>query len=42
MNFKPENAQQLIITHITQAEERLESAQALLDIGNFPDSVSRS
>lgn len=42
MNYKPENAKKLIATYLKQAEERLESAKALMDIANFGDSVSRS
>lgn len=42
MNFKPENATHLIDLHLTKAKERLESAEALLRIGNFEDSISRA
>lgn len=42
MNYKPKNTKRLIATYLKQAEERLESAKALLDIRNFGDSISRS
>ena len=42
MNFKKENSKQLIDVYIQKARERLVSAKALLDIGNFEDSISRS
>jgi uncharacterized protein (UPF0332 family) len=42
MNYAPENASELISRYMAKAEERLESAVALLDIGNFGDSISRS
>ena len=42
MNYKPENAKEIIATYLKQADERLESAKVLLDIKNFNDSISRS
>lgn len=42
MNFRPENSKNLLTIYLKQAEERLESAKALLDIENFGDSISRS
>lgn len=42
MNYKPENAKEIINTYLKQADERLESAKVLLDIANFNDSISRS
>ena len=42
MNFQPKNAKHLIDVHMKKAHERLESAKALFDIGNFEDSISRS
>jgi uncharacterized protein (UPF0332 family) len=42
MNFDPQKAEKLIKRFLTSADERLESADALLKIGNFEDSISRS
>lgn len=42
MNYRPENAANLIQTYLKQARVRLESSKTLLDIGNFEDSISRS
>lgn len=42
MNFKPENACELIERYLSSARKRLESAEALLKIGNLEDSISRS
>lgn len=42
MNFKKDNSKHLIEMHLQKAFERLESAEALLNIGNFEDSISRS
>lgn len=42
MNFKQDNSKHLIETHLQKAFERLESAETLLSIGNFEDSISRS
>lgn len=42
MNYKPENVKALIESYLAEAAERLESANALIKIGNFKDSISRS
>jgi len=42
MNFKLDNATKLIERYLEQAKKRLASAEALLRIGNYEDSVSRS
>lgn len=42
MNFKRNNVKHLVGVHLSKAKERLESAEVLLNIGNFEDSVSRS
>ena len=42
MNFNPIKAKKLIERFLTSADERLESAEALLKIGNLEDSISRS
>lgn len=42
MNYKPENVSELIERFLRNARERLESAEALLKINNFEDSISRS
>lgn len=42
MNFRKQNTKHLIGVHLQKAAERLESARALLKIGNFEDSISRS
>lgn len=42
MNFKADNAKHLTEVHIGKAEQRLTSAKALLDIGNYEDAVSRA
>lgn len=42
MNFKKQNAKHLIEVHMQKAAERLKSARALLEIGNYEDSISRS
>ncbi|MFH0799079.1 MAG: HEPN domain-containing protein [Pseudomonadota bacterium] len=42
MNFKANNAKNLIEVHIRKAEQRLKSAETLLDIGNYEDAVSRA
>jgi uncharacterized protein (UPF0332 family) len=41
MGYSPDKAI-LIKEYLKMAEERLESARALADIGNFSDSISRS
>lgn len=39
MNYKPQNAKELISRHLHHAMERLESAKALLKIDNYEDAI---
>ena|SRR3989338_729562 len=42
MNYQPENAEKLITQYLDKSSERLESAEALIKIENWEDSISRS
>jgi len=40
--FKNKNLEKLIRDYLNSAKERIESAEQLLKIGNFRDSISRA